>query len=97
MKALIIEHPFYVQLLSFLTIGLHVRNQNWGFNIGKIMEIILLNSPLLSWDGILDYKDISKEKLSSIVLLILNYNVINKKWYKQYMTIFEQSNYIRSM
>jgi len=26
------------------------------------MEISLLNSPLLSWDGILNYKDISKEK-----------------------------------
>jgi hypothetical protein len=52
------------------------------------MEISLLNSPLLSWDGILDYKDISKEKLSSIVLPILNYNVINNNWYKQYMTIF---------
>ncbi len=59
--------------------GRHIRNQNWGFSSGKIREIILLNSPLLSWDGILDYKDISKEKLSSIVLLILNYDVINDK------------------
>jgi hypothetical protein len=63
------------KLLSFSTIGLHIQNQNWGFSIGKIMEFFILNSPLLSWDGILDYKDISKEKVSSIVLLILNYNV----------------------
>jgi hypothetical protein len=52
------------------------------------MEISLLNSPLLSWDGILNYKDISKEKNSSIVLPILKYNVIYNKWYKQYMIIF---------
>jgi len=47
MKALI-EHPFYVQFFIFFTIGLHIRNQNWCFSIGKIMEISLLNSPLLS-------------------------------------------------
>jgi hypothetical protein len=41
----------------------NIRNQDWGFNIGKIMDISLLNSPLLSWDGILD-KNVSKEKLS---------------------------------
>jgi hypothetical protein len=46
MKALI-KHPFYIQLLSFSTIGLHIRNQNWCFNIGKFMEISLLNSPWL--------------------------------------------------
>jgi hypothetical protein len=80
----------------YFNIGLHIQNQNRGFNIGEIMDIILLNSPLLSWDVILD-KNISKEKLSTIVFPILNYNVINTKWYKHYMTIFEQSNDIRSM
>jgi hypothetical protein len=82
MKALISKHPFYVHLLYFLNIGLHIQNQNWGFIIGETMDISLLNSSLLSWDGILD-KNISNEKNSSIFLPILNYNIINKKWYKQ--------------
>jgi hypothetical protein len=27
-KALLLEHPFYIQLLLFLNIGLHIKNQN---------------------------------------------------------------------
>jgi hypothetical protein len=27
-KAFLLEHPFYIQLLLFLNIGLHIENQN---------------------------------------------------------------------
>ncbi len=33
---------------------LHIYNLNWGFNVGEIIDTSLLNSLLLSWDGILD-------------------------------------------
>jgi hypothetical protein len=36
-----------------LNIGLHIKNQNWGFNVGEIIDINLLNNPLLSSDGVL--------------------------------------------
>jgi hypothetical protein len=54
MKALLSKHPLYIQSLSFLNIGLDMQNRNCGFSIGEIMNIGLLNSRLLSWDGILD-------------------------------------------
>jgi hypothetical protein len=49
MKALLSEHPFYMQLLSFLNIVLHIFNLNRVFNASEIIETSLLNSPLLSW------------------------------------------------
>jgi hypothetical protein len=60
MNALLSKHPLYIQSIFFWNIGLHIQNQNWGFSIGEIMNISLLNSHLLSWDGILD-KQICKE------------------------------------
>jgi len=33
----------------------------WGFSIGEIMNISLLNNPLLSWDRILDSKKCKKK------------------------------------
>jgi len=40
---------------------------NWGFNIGQIINSTLLNSPLLSWDGILN-----KEYFIMMLLYILD-------------------------
>ncbi len=40
-------------IFIFLNIGLHIKNQNWGFNVGEIIDINLLNNPLLSSDGVL--------------------------------------------
>ncbi len=54
MNALLSKHPLYIQSLSF---GLHIQNQNWGFGTCEIMNVSLSNSPLLSWDGILDFKN----------------------------------------
>jgi hypothetical protein len=59
-----------------LNIGLHIKNQNWVFNVGEIIDINLLNSPLLSSDGVL-IKKISREKLSNILLFILLQNLRN--------------------
>jgi hypothetical protein len=56
MNARLSKHPSSIQSLSFLNIGLHIQNWNWGFSLGEIMNISLLNSPLLSWDRILDSK-----------------------------------------
>jgi hypothetical protein len=52
------------------------------------MNISLLNSPLLSWDGILDSKK-SKEDVSKIIQPIYLQNMQSNPWFKQYETIFE--------
>jgi len=83
MNAHLSKHP-----LSFLNIGLHIRNRKWGFSIGEIMNISLLNSPLLSWDRILDSrkcKDVSK-----IIQLVYLQNMQSNPWFKQYRTICGQ-------
>jgi hypothetical protein len=59
------------------------------FSIGEIiMNINLLNSPLLSWDGILDSKK-SKEDVSKISQPIYLQNMQSNPWFKQYKIIFE--------
>jgi hypothetical protein len=40
-------------LLSLVDIGLHIEEKHSGFCVGQITEKNLLNSPLLSGDGIL--------------------------------------------
>jgi len=60
------------------------------------MNISLLNSPLLSWDGILDFKT-CKEKNSEIIEPIYLQNMKTNAWFKQYKNIFEQSNDYVSM
>jgi hypothetical protein len=52
MKALLLKHQYYIQLLSFEKNGLYIYN--WGFNTNEIICSSLLNNPLLSWDSILD-------------------------------------------
>jgi len=44
MKTFLFEYPFYMQLLSFWNIGLHIQKQNWGFNTCEVIDSILLNS-----------------------------------------------------
>jgi len=39
---------------------------DWGFNIREIIDSSLLNSPLLSWDGILN-KKISCQNVINII------------------------------
>lgn len=56
-KTLLSKHPLYVQFLK-KNIELHIQNQNWGFSIGDIIDVSLLNSLLLSWDNVLDFKNI---------------------------------------
>jgi hypothetical protein len=55
------------------------------------MNISLLNSPLLSWDRILDSKK-CKEDVSKIIQPIYLQNTQSNPWFKQYRTICEQSN-----
>jgi hypothetical protein len=44
MKTFLFEYPFYMQLLSFWNIGLHIQKQIWGFNTCEVIDSILLNS-----------------------------------------------------
>jgi hypothetical protein len=74
MKALLFEHPFYIQLLFFLNIGLHIQKWNWGFSIGEIIDSSLLNSPLLNWDGISD-KKISRQNVINIISPLFSQNM----------------------
>ncbi len=85
--SLLSKHPLYIQSLSFLNIGLNMENRNWGFGIGEIMNIGLLNSHLLSWDGILD-KQICENDVSKIIQPIYLQNMKANPWFKQYTTIF---------
>jgi len=65
-KALLSKHPFYIQLLLFLNIGLHIQKQNRGFSTSEVIDSSLLNSPLLSLDGILN-KKISCQNVINII------------------------------
>jgi hypothetical protein len=60
------------------------------------MNISLLNSPLLSWDGISN-KQICENDISKIIQPIYLQNMKTNPWFKQYPTIFEQSNDYLSM
>jgi hypothetical protein len=60
---------------------------NWGFNISEIIDTSLLNSLLLSWDGILD------KEYFIMMLYILLFPISPKhRKYQQHITIFEQYN-----
>jgi len=63
MKTFLLKHQYYIQCFLKKKIGLYII---WGFNIGGIINSSLLNSPLLSWDGILN-----KEYFIMILLYIL--------------------------
>jgi hypothetical protein len=52
-----------------------------------MIDVSLLNSLSLSWDGILD-KEISEKQLSSIIFPILSQNLKSNQWYEQYMIVF---------
>jgi len=51
------------------------------------MNISLLNSPLLSWNGISDFKKSENDVSKSIQLIYLQ-NMKTNPWFKQYPTIF---------
>jgi hypothetical protein len=80
MDGLLSKHPLYI----------HIQNQNGPiFSIGEItMNISLLNSPLLNWDGIVDSKK-SKEDVSKIIQPIYLQNMQSNPWFQQYETIFK--------
>jgi len=50
----------------------------------------------LSWDGILDEK-ISHQTIINIISPLFSQNMKSNPWYKQYITIFEQSNEFNNM
>jgi len=65
-----------------LNIGLHIQKQIWGFNTCEIIDSSFLNSPLLSWDRILDKKK-SHQNVINIIFLLFSQNMKNNPWYKQ--------------
>jgi hypothetical protein len=60
-----------------------------GFSTSEIIDSSLLNSPLLSWDGILDLKNALSK--------CCKYHMKSNPWYRQYITIYEQSNGFNSI
>jgi hypothetical protein len=70
MNSMLCLHPIYVQLLSLIDIGLHIQEKHCGFSIGQMSEKSFLNSPLLSWDGILE-NEISQNEIMNIIMPIL--------------------------
>jgi hypothetical protein len=90
------SHPLYVQLLSFLDIGIHIESRNWGFSTGEIIETSLLNNPLLCWDGVIDRTPLV-ETISSSLGPILNQNMDTNPTFKDFFTVSEQLQKSNSM
>jgi hypothetical protein len=88
-------HPLYVQLLSFLGIGMHIESQNWGFSTGEITETSLLNNPLLCWDGVIDRTPLI-ETISSSLGSILNQNMDTNPAFNPKKAIACASYWLRS-
>jgi len=87
---------YFIYNYSILNIELHIKKWNWGFNIGEIIDSSLLNSLLLSWDGILNRK-ISCQNVINIISPLFYQNMKSNPWYKKYIIIFEQSNEFNNM
>jgi hypothetical protein len=87
---------YFIYNYSILNIELHIKKWNWGFNIGEIIDSSLLNSLLLSWDGILNRK-ISCQNVINIISPLFSQNMKSNPWYKKYIIIFEQSNEFNNM
>ena len=90
------SHPLYVQLLSFLDIGIHIESRNWGLFTCEITETSLINSLLLCWDGVIDCT-LLVEMTSSLLGPILNQNMDTNPTFKDFFTIFEQPQKSNSM
>jgi len=58
-------HPIYIQLLSLVDIGLRIEEKIGVLMFDKLWKKIL-NSPLLSWDGILEFFFIKDEIIDMI-------------------------------
>ena len=69
-NSIIYCHPFHMQLLSFLGIGMHFQSCGWSFFIGQIVEKSLLNSLLFSSDDVLDYIAFDDEISANIVPIL---------------------------
>ncbi len=64
--------------------------------MGKIIDTNLLNSPLLSWDGILNH-NFNAEKIGTLLRPLLSQNMQSNPWFQTYKTIFEQPHQKSSM
>ncbi len=89
MATLFSTHSLHVQLVSFLNIGMHMQSRNWGFTTRQIIKISFFNSPLLSWDGMVDCTFIVEE-INTYVGLMFSQNIQTNPWFQKYKTIFEQ-------
>lgn len=87
-NAIIGSHPFHIQLLSFLDIGLHIQSRKRGF-FGVILDTSLLNSPLLSWDSFLDRGTIV-DNVGDCLGPILKQNMESNPKFQEYLTVCKQ-------
>ena len=71
MKSIITTNPLHVQMLSFLDIGMHIQSKDWGFSVGKIVDMSLLNNPLFGCDTT-SYSSQSIEHLTSFLSPLLS-------------------------
>jgi hypothetical protein len=96
MNSMLSIHPIYIQLLSLVDIGLDIEEKHWGFSVKQITKKNILNSPLLSWDGILE-KNIIKDEIMDMIRPMFLQNMNTNPLFKSYFTIFEQTNKTNSM
>jgi len=73
-KTLLSTYPLHGQLLSFLDIGMHMQSRNWRFTTRQIIETRLLNSPLLSWDRMVDHT-FTIEKINTLIRPMFSQNI----------------------
>jgi len=64
-------------------IGLHIEEKHWCFCVGQIIEKQILNSPLLSWGGIL--KTITGDEIMDMIMPMFLQNVNTNPLFKSYL------------
>ena len=89
MKSIVTLNPLHVQLLSFMDIGVHMQSKDWGFSIGKIVFVSLLNRPLFGWAENSDASQTIENLVSSLTPM-LSQKLHTNPFFQKYMTVFEQ-------
>ena len=87
MRSIITTNPLYVQMLSFIDIGIHIQSKDWGFSIGKIVDTSLSSNPLFGCGTRLDSLQ-SIEHLASSLSPLLAQNLTTNPFFKIYVTVF---------
>jgi len=65
-KNILILHPLRIQKLSFLDISMHTKEHKFGFVLGQIKDMNLLNDPLLCGGGTIDENEFFDDLVNAL-------------------------------